>query len=287
MLLKNDGAVLPLKADQKVYVAYSNADNIGNQAGGWTVSWQGSSGDITEGTTILEGMRKDSSSVTYSQDASAPTDGYDVGVVVVGETPYAEGIGDVGNGNDLELTAADKAAVDKVCAAMKCAVLIVSGRPQLIGDRLGAIDSLVASWLPGTEGDGVADVLYGKRAFTGQLPVTWPKSESQLPINVGDAAYDPQFPFGWGLTTLKKAPAGGEATLTALAVAAQIAEKLHLGTTPAGKAIVDQARLLVQQKTGGKPTAAVSKPFAEADHLLLTGDLTGAVAKLRAAYRAA
>ncbi len=85
-------------------------------------------------------------------------------MVVVGETPYAEGVGDVGNGHSLQLSAADQAAVDKVCGAMKCAVLIVSGRPQLIGDRLGGIDALVASWLPGTEGDGVADVLYGKRA---------------------------------------------------------------------------------------------------------------------------
>lgn len=287
VLLKNDGAVLPLKPSQKVYVAGSNADDLGNQAGGWTVSWQGASGRITTGTTILEGINKNTASATYSKDASASTDGYDVGVVVVGETPYAEGIGDVGNGHDLELTAADKAAVDKVCAAMKCAVLIVSGRPQLIGDKLGDIDALVASWLPGTEGDGVADVLYGKKAFTGQLPVTWPKSESQLPINVGDAAYDPQFPYGWGLTTLKKVPGGGELTLTALAAAAHLAEKAHLGKTPAGKAIVDQARLLVQQKAGGKPAAAVSKPFAEADHLLLTGDLTGAVAKLRTAYRAA
>lgn len=287
VLLKNDGAVLPLEPSQKVYVAGSNADDLGNQAGGWTVSWQGASGRITTGTTILEGITKNTASATYSKDASAATDGYDVGVVVVGETPYAEGIGDVGNGHDLELTAGDKAAVDKVCAAMKCAVLIVSGRPQLIGDKLGDIDALVASWLPGTEGDGVADVLYGKKAFTGQLPVTWPKSESQLPINVGDAAYDPQFPYGWGLTTLKKVPGGGELTLTALAAAAHLAEKAHLGKTPAGRAIVDQARLLVQQKAGGKPTAAVSKPFAEADHLLLTGDLTGAVAKLRTAYRAA
>lgn len=287
VLLKNDGAVLPLDPAQKVYVAGSNADDIGNQAGGWTISWQGASGRTTTGTSILEGIKKNTASATYSKDASAATDGYDVGVVVVGETPYAEGIGDVGNGHDLELSAADKAAVDKVCAAMKCAVLVVSGRPQLIGDKLGDIDALVASWLPGTEGDGVADVLYGKKAFTGQLPVTWPKSESQLPINVGDAAYDPQFPYGWGLTTLKKVPGGGELTLTALAAAAQLAEKAHLGKTAAGKAIVDQARLLVQQKTGGKLTAAVSKPFAEADHLLLTGDLTGAVAKLRTAYRAA
>lgn len=207
VLLKNANGVLPLKASQKVYVAGSNADDLGNQTGGWTVTWQGESGTHTRGTTILDGMRKDGD-VTYSKDASAPMAGHDVGVVVVGETPYAEGVGDVGNGNDLELTPADKAAVDKVCAAMKCAVLIVSGRPQLIGDRLGGIDGLVASWLPGTEGDGVADVLYGKRAFTGRLPVTWPRSEAQLPINVGDSAYDPQFPYGWGLTTLAKVPEG-------------------------------------------------------------------------------
>ncbi|MFB7478844.1 glycoside hydrolase family 3 N-terminal domain-containing protein [Streptomyces anulatus] len=290
VLLKNDGAVLPLRTDQKVYVAGSNADDIGNQAGGWTISWQGSSGRTTTGTTILEGMRKAArtpESVTFSRDASAATDGYDVGVVVVGETPYAEGIGDVGNGHDLELTAADRAAVDKVCAAMKCAVLVVSGRPQLIGDRLGDMDALVASWLPGSEGDGVADVLYGRRAFTGQLPVTWPKAEAQLPINVGDAAYDPQFPYGWGLTTLKKPPAGGEPALAALAVAARVAEKAHLGKTPAGRAIVDRARLLVQRKIDGTFTQEVSKPFAEADHLLLTGDLTGAVDRLRTAYRAA
>ncbi|MEU9386967.1 glycoside hydrolase family 3 N-terminal domain-containing protein, partial [Streptomyces sp. NPDC048279] len=204
VLLKNSGGVLPLRKSQKVYVAGSNADDLGNQTGGWTITWQGQSGTHTTGTTVLQGMRNAGGDVTYSKDASAPTSGYDVGVVVVGETPYAEGVGDVGNGNDLALTPADQAAVDKVCAAMKCAVLIVSGRPQLIGDRLGEIDALVASWLPGTEGDGVADVLYGKKAFTGQLPVTWPKSEAQLPINVGDASYDPQYPYGWGLTTLTK-----------------------------------------------------------------------------------
>ncbi|MFI1184890.1 glycoside hydrolase family 3 N-terminal domain-containing protein [Streptomyces californicus] len=290
VLLKNDGAVLPLNPNQKVYVAGSNADDIGNQAGGWTISWQGSSGKTTAGTTVLEGMRKAArspESVTYSQDASAATDGHDVGVVIVGETPYAEGVGDVGNGHDLELTDADKKAIDTVCAAMECAVLVVSGRPQLLGDRLGAMDALVASWLPGSEGDGVADVLYGKRAFTGQLPVTWPTSASQVPVNVGDRDYDPQFPYGWGLTTLRKPPAGGELTLAALGAAAEVAEKAGLGKTPAGKAIVDRARLLVQQKIGGRFTRAVSKPFAEADHLLLTGDLTGAVAKLRTAYRAA
>ncbi|MEU4871615.1 glycoside hydrolase family 3 N-terminal domain-containing protein [Streptomyces sp. NPDC021608] len=284
VLLKNSGAVLPLRASQKVYVAGSNADDLGNQTGGWTVTWQGASGAHTRGTTILDAMRKDGN-VTYSKDASAPTSGYDVGVVVVGETPYAEGVGDVGNGHSLQLSAADRNAVDTVCAAMRCAVLIVSGRPQLIGDRLGAIDALVASWLPGTEGDGVADVLYGKRPFTGRLPVTWPRSEAQLPINVGDTAYDPQFPYGWGLTTLTRAPAGGAATLRALGVAAAAAERA--GADGAGRALVAKARLIVQQKAGADLTAAFARPFADADHLALTGRYGAALRKLGEAYRAA
>ncbi|MET8077386.1 glycoside hydrolase family 3 N-terminal domain-containing protein [Streptomyces sp. NPDC005303] len=282
VLLKNDQGLLPLKKSQKVYVAGSDADDIGNQSGGWTVTWQGSSGDITPGTTILEAMRENATALTYSKDASAPTTGYDVGVVVVGETPYAEGVGDVGNGHDLALSAADRAAVDKVCAAMRCAVLIVSGRPQLIGDQLGEIDALVASWLPGTEGDGVADVLYGRRPFTGQLPVTWPRSQGQLPINVGDPSYDPQFPYGWGLTTLTKVPEGGAATLEALGAAARAAERA--GADATGRALVTKARLIVQRKG---ITAGFAKPFADADHLLLTGHYGEAVAKLALAYRSA
>ncbi|MER5544594.1 glycoside hydrolase family 3 N-terminal domain-containing protein [Streptomyces sp. NPDC002589] len=285
VLLKNSGGLLPLKKSQKVYVAGSNADDLGNQTGGWTLTWQGASGTHTRGTTILQGMREAGGNVTYSQDASAPTGGYDVGVVVVGETPYAEGVGDVGNGHSLRLSAADQAAVDKVCAAMKCAVLIVSGRPQLVGDQLGKIDALVASWLPGTEGEGVADVLYGARPFTGQLPVTWPKSESQLPINVGDPSYDPQFPYGWGLTTLTDVPRGGTATLRALGAAATAAERR--GDDRAGRALVAEARLLVQQQAGERMTQAVAKPFADAGHLLLTGRYGKAVEKLTEAYRAA
>ncbi|MBT2676961.1 glycoside hydrolase family 3 C-terminal domain-containing protein [Streptomyces sp. ISL-14] len=287
VLLKNTNGLLPLKKSQKVYVAGSNADDIGNQSGGWTITWQGSSGDITPGTTILEAMRKNSTRLTYSKDASAPTDGHDVGVVVVGETPYAEGFGDVGNGHDLRLSPADQAAVDKVCGAMKCAVLVVSGRPQLIEDEsLAGIDALVASWLPGTKGDGVADVLYGKRPFTGQLPVTWPKSEAQLPINVGDASYDPRFPYGWGLTTLTKVPGGGAATLRALGIAAEAAERA--GADQAGRALVTKARLVVQRKAADTGiTEAVAGPFAEADHLLLTGRYGAAVERLTAAYRAA
>jgi beta-glucosidase len=201
VLLKNDGGLLPLRAGANVYVAGSNADDIGNQTGGWTITWQGSSGPITPGTTILQAIRARTSSVTYSADASAPLTGHDVGVVVVGEKPYAEGQGDVGRaGRTLDLSAADRAAVDKVCGAMKCVVLVVSGRPLLLGD-LSNVKAVVASWLPGTEGAGVADPLFGAVPYTGRLPFTWFRSVDQLPINVGDAAYDPLYPYGWGLRT--------------------------------------------------------------------------------------
>jgi beta-glucosidase len=220
VLLKNDGATLPVRGGAPVYVAGSNADNIGNQAGGWTLTWQGGSTNKIPGTTILDGIRAHAGSkkVTYSKDASAPIPGDSVGIVVVGETPYSEGFGDVGgplwaydpgdNGQprpvkDMKFSAADSAAIDKVCAAArKCAVVIVSGRPLIIDPaQLDRIDALVAAWLPGSEGSGVADTLFGRRPFTGKLPVTWPRTLEQEPINVGDANYDPLYPFGYGLTT--------------------------------------------------------------------------------------
>jgi beta-glucosidase len=204
VLLKDSGDVLPLARDAHVYVAGSNADDLGHQMGGWSITWQGGSGDTTTGTTVLEGIREvaPDAQVTFSKDASAPTDGSDVGVVVVGEPPYAEGIGDVGNnGRSLELPAADRAAIDTVCGAMPCVVLVVAGRPQLVTDRLDAIDALVASWLPGTEGAGVADVLFGDAPFTGRLPVSWPAAADAVPVNVGDDVYAPLYAYGWGLRT--------------------------------------------------------------------------------------
>ncbi|HEY8480968.1 MAG TPA: glycoside hydrolase family 3 C-terminal domain-containing protein, partial [Spirillospora sp.] len=202
VLLKNRGHALPLKRNQKIYVAGVNADDIGNQAGGWTVTWQGQSGDIIPGTTILEGIKEYAENVTYSKDASAPTSGSDVGIVVVGETPYAEGVGDVGNGHTLNLSDADKRNIDQVCSAIEtCVVIDVAGRPQIVTDQLSKMDAFVMAWLPGSEGGGVADVLFGKRPFKGRLPVTWPRSEDQEPINVGDRGYDPLFPYGYGLRT--------------------------------------------------------------------------------------
>ena len=103
----------------------------------------------------------------------------------------------------MHLSAADKLAVDRVCAAAaRCVVVVVSGRPLVIERaRLSEIDGLVAAWLPGSEGAGVADTLFGRRPFTGKLPVTWPRTLAQEPINVGDRDYDPLYPFGWGLRT--------------------------------------------------------------------------------------
>jgi beta-glucosidase len=216
VLLKNSDGVLPLAPSGNVYVAGRNADDIGNQAGGWTIQWQGVSGDAIPGTTILEGIREvaPDANVTFSEDASAPMDGADVGIVVVGETPYSEGFGDIGGPEcgfctpaqleekSLSLQPGDAAVVDRVCGTIDtCVVLIVSGRPQVVTDQIDQMDALVASWLPGSEGAGVADVLFGRQSFTGRLSVTWPRSEAQVPINVGDEDYDPLFPYGWGLRT--------------------------------------------------------------------------------------
>jgi beta-glucosidase len=266
VLLKNSGGLLPLAPRGRVYVAGRNADNIGNQAGGWTIQWQGVSGDIVPGTTILEGIREvaPQAQVTFSEDASAPMTGADVGIVVVGETPYSEGFGDIGGPEcgfcspaqleekSLSLQAGDRAVIDKVCGAIsKCVVLVVSGRPQVLTDQIGQMDALVASWLPGSEGAGVADVLFGRRPFTGRLSMTWPRTEAQVPINVGDADYRPLFPFGWGLRTGRSHAAD---PLTAARDAAQDA-------VVAGRAPADWARLVAQADraaTAGDQAAALA-----------------------------
>jgi beta-glucosidase len=219
VLLKNKHRTLPLRKRRNVYVAGSNANNIGNQAGGWTLTWQGGSTNVIPGQTILDGIRGASrGDVTFSQDASARVPRKADGVVVVGETPYAEGFGDVGGprwGFDpgdhgvlrppqtMMLNDADKAAIDTVCSqARSCTVIVVSGRPlQIDPAQLHEIDALVAAWLPGSQGEGVSDPLFGRKPYRGKLPVTWPRTVAQEPINVGDANYDPLYPFGWGLRT--------------------------------------------------------------------------------------
>lgn len=202
VLLKNGANTLPLsKQAARIHVAGKSAEDLGNQTGGWTITWQGSSGNVTPGgTTVLAAIRKavsPSTRVTFSVDGAGAA-GASVGIAVIGETPYAEMMGDR---SDLSLSPQDVTAVRNLKAAgIPVVVVLISGRPMILGDVLDQADALVAAWLPGTEGDGVADVLFGDYRPTGKLAFTWPRSMAQIPINQGDARYDPLFPFGFGLT---------------------------------------------------------------------------------------
>ncbi|MFC4113409.1 glycoside hydrolase family 3 N-terminal domain-containing protein [Nonomuraea zeae] len=202
VVLKNSGNVLPLAATGgKIFVAGKSADNIGYQSGGWTISWQGSSGNITPGTSILQGIRNSAGSgttVTYSQNGSGIDSSYRAAIAVVGETPYAEGQGD--RPGSLGLDTADLNTLATLRASgVPVVVVLVSGRPLDIAAQLPGWNALVAAWLPGTEGQGVADVLFGAVQPSGKLPMTWMSSASQQPINSGDGK-TPLFPYGFGLT---------------------------------------------------------------------------------------
>ena len=200
VVLKNDG-VLPLSKDLgHIHVSGKNADDLGNQCGGWTISWQGESGPITKGTTIYEAIQVAVSSftnVTYSKDGSGAK-GADVGIVIIGETPYAEMEGDR---ESLVLDKKDLAAINKIKkAGVPVVVIIISGRPLIITDELDKWSGLIAAWLPGSEGRGVTDVIFGDYNPTGRLSVTWPRTMEQIPINFGVNDYDPLFEYGYGLS---------------------------------------------------------------------------------------
>lgn len=202
VLLKNEKDVLPLTVRlHRVHVVGKAANDLGIQCGGWTISWQGRPGPvIAGGTTILEGMRQVAprhTRVTFDPDGSVPPDS-DVVVAVLGEKPYAEGYGDR---QDLNLLAEDLELLRRVKAAGKPLVLVlITGRPLILGEAFPMCDAILVAWLPGTEGTGVADVIFGKYAPTGKLPMSWPRDMNQIPINVGDANYAPLFPYGYGLT---------------------------------------------------------------------------------------
>ncbi len=201
VVLKNAGNILPLSKSAKVFVAGKSADDIGNQSGGWTISWQGGSGNVTPGTTVLQGIRNTvagAGSVTYNRDGNGINSSYTAAVAVIGETPYAEGAGDRPGGMGLDQT--DLATLNRLRASgVPVVVVLVSGRPLDISAQLPDWRALVESWLPGTEGQGVADVLFGTVHPTGKLPVSWPQSASQEPVNDGDGK-TPLFPLGFGLT---------------------------------------------------------------------------------------
>lgn len=202
VLLKNERGALPLsKWLARIHVAGRNADNIGNQCGGWTIDWQGRSGNVTMGgTTILSAIRQAVSRrtrVTFSIDGSGAS-GADAGIVVVGETPYAEGRGDR---EDLSLSTEDlKVITNMRSTGIPVVVILISGRPLIINDALAQCDAFVVAWLPGTEGQGISDVLFRDYRPTGKLSCSWPRSMTQIPINIGDSNYDPLFKYGFGLT---------------------------------------------------------------------------------------
>jgi beta-glucosidase len=197
VLLKNDGNTLPLAKDMPlIFVAGQGASDIGMQCGGWTIEWQGESGPITPGVTILEGIENTASEATVVQyDRSGNFEGVaDVGIVVVGEMPYAEGVGDRA---DLSLSTADAALIETMRAqSEELVVVLLSGRPMIITEQLPTADAFLAAWLPGTEGDGIAQVLFGEYPLTGKLPYAWPRSMDQIPLDDGD---EPLFPLGYGL----------------------------------------------------------------------------------------
>ena len=202
VLLKNTNNVLPLAtANNKIFVAGKTADNIGFQTGGWTVSWQGGSGTTTPGTSILQGIRNTvaaSTTVTFNQTGAGIDSSYRVAIAVVGETPYAEGMGD--RPGSMSLDSTDLSTIATLRASgVPVVVVLVSGRPMDIATELPNWSALVAAWLPGTEGQGVADVLFGAAAPVGKLPMTWMQSASQQPINDGDGK-PALFPFGFGLS---------------------------------------------------------------------------------------
>ncbi len=201
VLLKNEGNILPLaKTANHIHVAGKNADDLGSQCGGWSITWQGHRGDITIGTTILEAIRASVSpktTVSFSQDGSNAS-GSEIAIVCIGEAPYAEGQGD---SSDLSLAAEDVAVIKRLKNLnIPIVVILISGRPMIVDSILNDCEALIAAWLPGTEGLGIADVLFGDYAPTGKLSFSWPRSMAQIPINYGDANYQPLFEYGFGLT---------------------------------------------------------------------------------------
>ncbi|WRX32447.1 Glycoside hydrolase [Theobroma cacao] len=213
VLLKNgknpENPFLPLdKNAKRILVAGTHADDLGYQCGGWTGTWHGCSGRITIGTTILDAIREavgDKTEVIYDQYPSPDSlagKNFSFAIVVVGEPPYAETLGDNAelvipfNGSDIISSVADK---------IPTLAILISGRPLVLEPwLLEKVDALVAAWFPGSEGGGVTDVVFGDFEFEGRLPMTWFRSINQLPMNAGHNSYDPLFPLGFGLTCNKE-----------------------------------------------------------------------------------
>lgn len=212
VLLKNEKSTLPINKDvSTIYVAGVASDDMGIQCGGWTTKWQGEAGGVQPGTTLLEGIRQTvSASTIVEYNAIGDFNGVAYyGIAVVGEYPYAEGVGDK---SDLSLSGYDIQVIENLREhSKKLVVVILSGRPMIITNQYLLADAWVAAWLPGTEGQGVSDVLFGELPFTGKLPYTWPRFNKQLPVNSNNSAKlkgceAPLFPYGFGLGEAGSSP---------------------------------------------------------------------------------
>lgn len=203
VLLKNN-SVLPLSktGSYTLVVGGDHADNLGYQLGGWSISWQGGSGTTTVGTTLWQAIQQAglSSSVKLNFVGTQTKGNYhgDVGIVAIGEKPYAEGNGDT---NTLAISSTDATEVSDICSHVtKCVVLLYSGRPMIINTQLSQSSAFVAAWIGSTEGEGITDVLFGDYGFNGKLTYTWPNSVTQEPCNQNNGCTGALFPYGYGLT---------------------------------------------------------------------------------------
>ena len=195
VVLKNDN-ILPLSKNDNYLVCGSGANDIGKQCGGWTIEWQGKLGNITSGTTLFEGI-SNQALATLSIDGQTNSL-FDAAIVVVGEDPYTEMQGD---SDSLYLSTKDKQTIANVKSLnIPYIIVLISGRPLIVTEEIKDSDAFVVAWLPGTEGNGVSDVLFGDVAPTGKLSFSWPVDMANVPVNFDDEDYNPLFKLGYGLT---------------------------------------------------------------------------------------
>ncbi|NOU50575.1 glycoside hydrolase family 3 protein [Pseudoalteromonas sp. JBTF-M23] len=213
VLLKNNGHVLPISPKSRILVAGKGADNIAMQAGGWSVSWQGSentNADFPHATSIYQGLRQQvvaaNGAISLSVDGSYDIKP-DVAIVVIGEQPYAEWFGDIKTLDFGQIDNESLAILKRLKAEhIPTVTVFLSGRPLWVNKELNASDAFVAAWLPGSEGQGVADVILAdangsvQHDFSGKLSFSWPRYDNQFTVNRNDKQYEPLFPYGYGLT---------------------------------------------------------------------------------------
>jgi len=219
VLLKKKDGILPLsKENIDIFLAGEHADNLGYQCGGWTITWQGYGGDITIGTTIKEAMEEaaPSADISYSESGELIDTTADIAVAVIGETPYAESSGDR---TDLSIPDSTINLIRNIKnAGLPVVVILISGRPLIIESIIPYSDAIIAAWLPGTEGRGITDVLFGDYNPSGLLSYSWPAEMEDIPINFGDSAYNPLFEYGYGITDLSDSPTGSAPVFYSAAV---------------------------------------------------------------------